>query len=394
MKKKLFVLPLLFLLSACGGTPSVPITPVGPVTPTKKTDGTFRFEGNKVMALNTNISGDLVIPESFEGVEITEISEKAFKNCTEITSLVVPNTIKTIGNGAFNGCIKLKSITLPFVGKTRTSKGKEGVFGYPFGTSSYTGGNAVSQYYTDAMANRYTTYIPATLKEVKITDATGLSDGAFYNMEQLKKIELNDGILGMGIYCFCRCKSIEELSLMGVNKIEKYTFQECESLKKVSFGKEVTSIELDAFCDCISLTQINSEVEGVFNIPNNVKTIENSAFSGCVKVKTISLPFVGNSRTIPNVNVKGGTFGCIFGTKEYVGSTECTQRYGSSYGSNANYYIPSGLKEIIITDANGIGYGAFMNISMIDSLKINKTAQEIVGEKAFENCSAEPNWID
>lgn len=54
-------------------------------------------------------SGDIVIPESFsyEGKKytVTSIGRNAFNYCTEMTSLIIPNTIKEIGDGAISGCI-------------------------------------------------------------------------------------------------------------------------------------------------------------------------------------------------------------------------------------------------------------------------------------------------
>ena len=80
---------------------------------TTKTDGTATVAKYTASA---PYSGDIVISEkiSYEGVEYTVVATAAnsFVDCTELTSLVLPNTCVTIGRNCFKGDKKLKSITL------------------------------------------------------------------------------------------------------------------------------------------------------------------------------------------------------------------------------------------------------------------------------------------
>ncbi len=61
--------------------------------------------------------GDIVIPETIEykgkTYPVTEIGHFAFKNCTEMTSVVIPNSITSIKAQAFAYCQGLTSIKLP-----------------------------------------------------------------------------------------------------------------------------------------------------------------------------------------------------------------------------------------------------------------------------------------
>ena len=56
---------------------------------------------------------DIVIPYSINGKIITKIAETAFSNNTSIKSVVLPNSIKTIGGNTFSGCASLTSINIP-----------------------------------------------------------------------------------------------------------------------------------------------------------------------------------------------------------------------------------------------------------------------------------------
>ena len=54
-------------------------------------------------------SGEVVIPESVEhegaAYSVTSIGERAFHNCSGLTSVTIPNSVTSIGEWAFGGCI-------------------------------------------------------------------------------------------------------------------------------------------------------------------------------------------------------------------------------------------------------------------------------------------------
>lgn len=66
----------------------------------------------QIMDCNTSISGDLVIPETVEGLTVTAISTAAFENCDKLTSVKIPNTVTTIWSEAFKDCYNLQSVQL------------------------------------------------------------------------------------------------------------------------------------------------------------------------------------------------------------------------------------------------------------------------------------------
>jgi hypothetical protein len=65
------------------------------------------IEDNVLLCNCTNLSS-VVIPNS-----VTLIREHAFECCTELTSVIIPNSIKSIGDYAFRFCIALKSVVIP-----------------------------------------------------------------------------------------------------------------------------------------------------------------------------------------------------------------------------------------------------------------------------------------
>ena len=282
----------------------------------------------------------ITIPDS-----VTTIGEYAFYNCTSLTSIVIPDSVTTIGSSAFYKCTGLTSVTIPFVGATKDGT-KDTHFGYIFGASSY----------------GYNSYcVPTSLKEVIITGGTTIGERAFDNCTSLTSITIPDSVTTIG----------------------SYAFYECTSLTSVTFGEnsQLTTIGEYAFSGCSSLTSIT--------IPDSVTTIGSDAFGGCSSLESLTIPFVGAKAGVTGSNTYQYPLGYIFGTSSYTGGVATEQYY---YGSNTllatstTYYIPSSLKSVTVTDGN-ILYGAFYNCNNITNITLGDDVTTI-GKEAFYNCDS------
>ena len=102
------------LLSACGkGKPAEASLPLEPAEAeaASEADLSFqlRFDGKSysVESCNKDISGDLVIPATYNGKPVTGIGQSAFASCTGLTGVTIPSSVTDIGFYAFNGCSSL-----------------------------------------------------------------------------------------------------------------------------------------------------------------------------------------------------------------------------------------------------------------------------------------------
>lgn len=325
--------------------------------------------------------------------QVKTIGSSAFKGCTGLLRInsevdgefIIPDTVTTIGNGALAGCSSLTKLSIPFVGMTATSSVREGHFGYIFGSTKMAGTTLVEQNYNTSAYEHDDYYIPSKLYSVSVTSTQSLAFGAFHNCTMLTEINLHDNITSVGGWAFYNCSSITEINLPNILEISLSMMSGCTSLESFTIGDSVTSIGRYAFSGCLNLSRINSEVDGTFYIKDNVKTIGQSAFNGCIKVKTLILPYLGSTVSSSG---REGQLGYIFGTESYTGGTATKQYYGSSGYENTAYYIPNSLTAVVVTNCNGISYGAFSSCSRLKNIQINTSAEGIVANRAFEGCSA------
>lgn len=166
----------------------------------------------------------VAIPEKIAGYTITAIGDNAFSNNTEIESINLPDTVKTIGSSAFAGKLEgTKSL-----GKIRTVK-------WPVNLKTI-GANAFSY--------------QSALEEVNIpygVETVGAM--AFYWNDSLKKAVLPETVTTMGNNVFRLCGKLEYVKLSGgVKTIPKETFAGSNNVKTLVIPAGVTA-DAGAFID-------------------------------------------------------------------------------------------------------------------------------------------------
>ena len=92
-----------------------------------------------VIGLNKPNLTVLNILPYYKNKAVIIIKEYAFRDCSKLYRVKIPDTVQIIGRGAFSGCTTLRELTIPFVGKSRNVDYiYEGCLGYIFDYASTT----------------------------------------------------------------------------------------------------------------------------------------------------------------------------------------------------------------------------------------------------------------
>jgi hypothetical protein len=344
------------------------------------------------------------------GSNFTSIPAGAFNGCTNLSGIIIPNTVTSIGNVAFGGCTSLTAINVDSTNSAYSSqdgvlynKDKTSLIQYPMGKtdSTFTIPNGVTSIGNFQRITSLTSItIPNTVTSIgSFSSCTGLTsitipdsvtnsigNQYFYGCTSLTSVTIGNGVTSIGNQAFQGCTSLTSVTIgNGVTSIGTQAFSGCTGLTSVTIGSGLTSIANINFSDFTKLTAINVDsanseyssqdgilynkaktqivfvpkgITGAITIPNTVTSIPNSAFSGCTGLTGIT---IGNGVT----SIGDYAFnGCTVLTGITIGSGV------TSIASNA-FNNCNGLTGINVDSANSA-------YSSQDDILYNKAKTQIV----------------
>ena len=250
------------------------------------------FEYDYVFS-NAGISGDGI--DIVFGDSVKVIPDSAFRKAN-VKSIIIGNSVTSIGSYAFYGCTGITSITIP---DSVTSIG-----GYAFAGTSWYSSQPDGDVYAGKFYYKYKGTMLANTK-VTIKDGTkGIVDSAFRSCTGLTNITIPDGVTSIGDRAFEDCTRLTSITVPdSVTSIGDFAFDQCTRLANITIPNNVTSIGRYAFYGCTGLTSatLGANIKiirsGTFygckglenvTIPQNVRVISESAFQGCSGMKTMT----------------------------------------------------------------------------------------------------------
>jgi hypothetical protein len=275
--------------------------------------GTTRFTFEAIsgaaaysVSKGTAIIGTVRIPAYYrpsaevEFHPVAAIGGNAFRDCTSLTNIDIPETVTSIGSSAFSGCIILTNITIP------ASVTEIGYSAFS-GCTSFTNVTIPASVTTigDSAFSDCSSLTDITVDSNNPNYAN--QDGILYNKAKTFLIQVPGAISGTvtipagvmsigGTYIFVDGDYIRNGTFSGCTGLTSVTFAEgshlqtigdrafsnCASLTSITIPASVTEIGYEAFSGCTGLTNIT--------IPTSVTTIGNVAFSGCTSLTNITIP--------------------------------------------------------------------------------------------------------
>lgn len=384
----------------------------------------------------------IIIPESIDGHPVTAIAAYAFSGKTPqsdydlsdrtdlwLTSIYIPNSVKSIGGFAFENNKNLESVHLPENGCTIGHKDRWDAYGSIFSEcislktitipngldiidGTYRGTcisalsapkleNVIFSKSTSAICRGVPANCPS-LKSVDIPDSVkSIEAYVFSGCEALEAVRLPEGgceigstLNGYGSTLFGNifegCTSLTELYIpKGITTISDendyawdYSMFSAPALKSVTFEDGVNALATSMFKNCEALESVN--------IPNGVKTIPSYCFSNCKALASLDIP--ESVKTIEGYTFKGCGFASIdlpdtvkaIHDRAFADCTSLStvnlptkgiELGGSYYPSNSNSGTFAGctaLKSITLPDGitgGMLGAPALTNVKFAPSIK-------------------------
>ncbi len=199
-----------------------------------------------------------------ENSQLTSIGERAFSDCSTLLGINIPKDVTSIGEDAFDGCTALKAIAVDAENTVYDSRDNCNAL--------------IKTSENKLIKGCYNTVIPATV--------TSIANKAFINCQRLKSIEIPAGVTQIGESAFHNCSGLTSVTF-GENSqltlIDNNTFNNCSSLTSIEIPAGVTQIGGRAFAGC-GLSSITFEEN------SQLKTIGNSAFWNCSIINSIVIP--------------------------------------------------------------------------------------------------------
>ena len=278
-----------------------------------------RFKGNHLCTL--------VLPES-----LRTIGDWAFFNCNNLYFIFIPQNVSKIGRGAFEGCCNVSSIVVDIRNKVYDSRDNC---------------NAIIEKSTNKL-------IYGCSSSIIPYSVTTIGQSAFGEIKELSEITIP----------------------RSVHTIEKYAFYGCKRLASINMENGLTSISDGAFWGCEALTEVT--------IPESVKSIGSNIFQGCYSLESIIVDekndfFDSRDNCNAIIETKSNTIiaGCattfIPSSVEKIG-----QRAFSECCGLTSITIPEGVSEI--------GKEAFESCTNLESITLPDSLMSI-GNRAFDFCN-------
>ena len=309
---------------------------------------TLQTLANKMkVSKNASFTLDLSEATGLTAIGATSDDKSIFADCP-LRSVVLPETLETIGSYAFYNC-SITSVTIP---ASVMTIGHHAFYYTSLESVEIDGAETVD---SSAFASC------KALKDVVLRNITTLGDDAFENCTSLSSVTM-ESVGSVGSYAFWNCTSLSSVTMESVSSIRYYAFYNCKSLLSVTM-ESVGSIYSQTFAGCTSLESVTMK---------SVGSIDSLAFTGCTSLESVTMKSVGS-----------------IGSSAFYNCTNLSSVTMKSVGSIGSSAFSDCTSLVSITvDAESIDTGAFSGCTVLTSVVIGKNVKSLdnSGNGCFYDC--------
>ncbi|MDO4194417.1 MAG: leucine-rich repeat protein, partial [Erysipelotrichaceae bacterium] len=305
----------------------------------------------------------IVIPDS-----VTTIGNQAFFESTSLTKVIVPGSVTSMGNQAFYNCTGLKTAGPIGSGANIefgwTEELPYGAFYYANYLTSVTIPDGIKTIGRAAFLNCH------NLVSVSIPGSvTTISDNAFDTCKSLTDISIPDSVTNLSQRVFQNCEKLVNVRMpQNITKLGQYTFSGCSSLKSIVVPEGVTEIDQNAFYKCTSLTDVS--------LPDSLNHMYASVFSECTSLETLVFP-----KSMPE-GFAGYTFKGCTNLKKVVWPLDFTSIPVQTFQDCTS------LTDLNFSHIVSIGSSAFAGCTSLQTVDAERINGYGIGANAFAGCTS------
>ena len=296
----------------------------------------------------SEINNEVVIPSRVNNIDVIEIGDEVFADNLFIKKLVIPESVKSLGNKMCYGAKNLEEVVLP---------------------NNIT---VIPDYAFENCSSLANINIPTSLVQIRANAFSQTALKEFIAPESLKEIWL---------YAFKDAKELRNVELKNVTEIGDMVFENCEKLESIVIPETLEEIGASVFGGCSSLQDID--------LPNKPLALDHNTFYGSAYYEDISnwengVLYVDNYLLAIN--------------SDFLSVTEYEVKEGTiAIANNAFLNNAKNLTKITLPEGlKLIGEKAFSSLYKLESVNIPSSV-DTIGYNAFastEIYSNTTNWSD